>query len=184
MLEREVKLQFPSPDEARAAIMAAGASPLRPRRLQDDHLFDTGDHRLGSQRSALRLRSEDGRTVLTFKGPVQAGAMKMREEHETTVGDAAVIRHALGALGVHPWFRYQKYREEYQADGVVVAIDETPIGTFVEIEGSEAGILAMTRALGRSEQDFVTESYRTLFVRWREATGRDVRDMVFPGDNT
>ena len=42
-LEREVKLRFDSPDEARAAILAAGATPLLGRRLQEDSLLDTED---------------------------------------------------------------------------------------------------------------------------------------------
>jgi len=34
MIEREVKLRFASPDEARSAVLTAGATPLRSRRLQ------------------------------------------------------------------------------------------------------------------------------------------------------
>ena len=43
MIEREVKLRFDSPEQARAAILAAGATPLRCRRLQEDALLDTED---------------------------------------------------------------------------------------------------------------------------------------------
>ena len=46
MLEREVKLRFETPDEARAAILAAGATPLRCRRFQEDALLDTEDEML------------------------------------------------------------------------------------------------------------------------------------------
>jgi hypothetical protein len=53
------------------------------------------------------------------------------------------------------------------------------VGTFVEIEGSETGILALSAALGRSPADFVLESYRGLFLRHRDALGLTGRDMVF-----
>lgn len=167
--------------------MAAGASPVSARRLQDDSLFDMDDQRLMAQRSTLRVRIEESRTFLTFKGPVQPGTMKVREEHETAVADGAALLKTLDALGFTVWFRYQKYREEFAAPlavsrvsgGVTIAIDETPVGTYVELEGSEEGILAMTRALGRSEQDFILSSYRSLFVERGAACGLTGRDMVF-----
>ena len=117
---------------------------------------------------------------LTFKGPVEPGPMKVREEHETIVGEGPVAARILESLGLQVWFRYQKYREEYAADGVVVAIDETPVGTFVELEGREDGILAMTTALGRTPDDFIIDSYRKLFTKFRDAHGLAVTDMLFP----
>jgi adenylate cyclase class 2 len=178
MIEREVKLRFDNPEEARVAILSAGAAPLRGRRLQEDALLDTDDESLQSRQSALRLRTDAGRTLLTFKGPVEQGPMKVRDEYETEIGNREVITHVLTALGLHVWFRYEKYREEYTAANVTVALDETPVGTFVEIEGDERGIHAMTRALGRTPDDFILSSYRRLFVRHREEYGLGT-DMLF-----
>ena len=62
---------------------------------------------------------------------------------------------------------------------VTVAIDETPVGVFIELEGSEHGILATTAALGRRPEDFVLDSYRGLFLKHREAFGLTGTDMVF-----
>ena len=98
----------------------------------------------------LRVRIENGKSRLTFKGPVQPGIMKVREELETVVGDGDVLLRVLEELGLHVWFRYEKYREEFAHEDVIVAIDETPVGVFVEIEGSEPGIAAMAEALGRT----------------------------------
>ena len=178
-VEREVKLRFPSADEARAAIQAAGASPLRGRRLQEDCLLDTPDGRLRDRRSVLRVRQEAGKSRLTFKGPVQPSAMKVREELETVVGDGEVLLRVLGELGYRPWFRYQKFREEYCCDDVVVALDETPVGIYVELEGSETGITAVAARLGRAPADYLVDSYYALFARWREARGGGPTDMVF-----
>jgi len=179
MLEREIKLRFRSAQDAREAVLAVGATLLRPRRFQDDALFDNEREDLRQRRCALRLRREDDRSYLTFKGPVQPGAVKIREELETAVADAEVIRHVLEHLDLRVWFRYQKYREEYALGGIVVAIDETPIGTFVELEGPEAGIAAAASALGRTTTDYILDSYCGLFMRYREALGFRGAHMIF-----
>ena len=179
MVEREVKLRFQSPEEARAAILAAGATPLRSRRLQEDALLDTEDEELRRQRCVLRIRTEPGKSLLTYKGPMQPGTMKVREEYETVIGDGEILRRVFEQLGLRVSFRYEKYREEYAAEDVTIALDETPVGTFVEIEGSEEGIHLMTRALGRSPGDFILDSYRSLFMAHRSAHGLNGTDMVF-----
>ena len=182
MLEREVKLAFRDAQAARAAVVSAGASPLRCRRLQEDALFDTTDESLRRRGCALRVRIESGRSLVTFKGPVQPAPMNAREEHETVVGDGEAMLQVFDALGLRPWFRYQKYREDFAAENVTIAIDETPVGTFVEIEGGEEEILAMTRAMGRTADDFILDSYYSLFRQRREALGLPGRDMVFAGE--
>ena len=179
MLEREIKLQFASVDEARAAVIAAGCTPLLGRRLQEDALLDTEDELLRRRRCVLRVRVENGKSRVTFKGPVQPTAMKVREEQETLVGDGEVLLYIFEELGLHIWFRYEKYREEFSHEDVIVAIDETPVGIYVEIEGGEQGIAAMADALGRSPSDYIVDSYRSLFLMRREQFGLSGPDMLF-----
>lgn len=178
-LEREIKLRFDSAEEARTKILALGATPLHGRRLQEDCLLDTDDEMLRRQRAVLRIRTEGGKGLLTYKGPVQPGVMKLREEHETVVADGAMLQTILEQLGLHIWFRYEKYREEFSADDVVIAIDETPVGVFVELEGGEAAINETAGLLGRAAADYITDSYRFLFLQHRDAHGIDGPDMVF-----
>lgn len=180
-LEREIKLRFDSAAEARERILALGATPLLGRRLQEDCLFDTDDERLRVERSTLRVRSEGGKALLTFKGPVLPGIVKIREEYETVVADGAVLQTILEQLGLHVWFRYEKYREEFTADDVVIAVDETPVGVFVEVEGGEDAIHVIARGLGRTPADYITDSYRFLFLQHRDANGLAGHDMVFAG---
>ena len=184
MLEREVKLTFPTPAAAREAVLALGAGPVHPRRLQDDALYDTSDEALRQKGFVVRIRTErwsDGTTTttLTVKGPVQPGRMKVREEHETRVEQADALLQAFGVLGLRQWFRYQKYREELSVPGLVIAVDETPVGTYVELEGDEDAIHAATSALGLSPADFIVDSYYRLFMKRRDELGLTGPHMIF-----
>jgi len=181
-LEREIKLRFPDPESARAAVLSAGATPLRGRRLQEDCLLDTDDEDLRRRRCVLRVRIDSGKSLLTFKGPVQPSIMKIREELETVAADGSRLLHILEELGFHVWFRYQKYREEFALEDVIVAIDETPVGTFVEIEGGSRGIAETADALGRGPGDYLLDSYRRLYLLDCETRGVPAGDMVFEDD--
>jgi len=98
-LEREVKLQFGSVEEARDAVTSAGAAPLRCRRLQEDALLDDKAETLRKRCCALRVRVESGRSLVTFKGPVQVSPMKLREEIETVIGDGETMLRCFEQLG-------------------------------------------------------------------------------------
>src|SRR5262245_58132040 len=100
-VEREIKLRFASAEEAGKAVLAGGAAPLLGRRVQEDSLPETDDEELGRRRCVLRVRVENGRSRLTFKGPVQPGIMKVREEIETVVGDGEILLRVLQELGLH-----------------------------------------------------------------------------------
>jgi adenylate cyclase class 2 len=181
-LEREIKLRFDSPAAARHAVRSIGAEPSKPRRLQSDALFDTAQRDLSARQQVLRLRTEDGHCSVTFKSPTYHPTLKVREELETHVGDGHVFGSILERAGFHVWFRYEKYREEFRLDDVVIAVDETPVGTFVEIEGSDRGIAAAAVALGRGPADYVLDSYRALFVQHCQANGIAATHMTFPRD--
>jgi adenylate cyclase class 2 len=178
-LEREVKLRFDSAEAAREAILAAGATPLHGRRLQEDALLDDTGSSLRERGCALRVRMENGKSRITFKGPIQDAVMKLRDEFETVVGDGGLLLRIFEELGYQVWFRYEKYREEFAHEDVIVAVDETPVGVFVEIEGSESGITAMAAAMDRTPADYILDSYRGLFLKHLAAHGLTAGDMVF-----
>jgi adenylate cyclase class 2 len=181
-LEREIKLRFDSVEAARAAVAALGATPRRARRLQDDVLLDAAGGPLERRGCVLRVRRDGEHAAITFKGPVIPSEMKLREELETVVGSADLLLRVFAELGFAPRFRYQKYRTELALDDVIVAIDETPIGVFVELEGGEASIADAARRMGRTAEDYVLSSYRRLFLESRGLTAVDAAgagDMIF-----
>ena len=178
-IEREIKLPYESPAAARRSVVEAGATRLRARRLQHDCLLDRETAPLGDRRCTLRVRIDGDRAYLTFKGAPALGMTKAREELETTVGDGDLLLRLLERLGFRVWFRYEKYREEFRRGALVIAVDESPIGTFVELEGGETDILAMAADLGRPTTDFVLDSYLALFLKHRAEHGATATHMLF-----
>ena len=178
-VEREIKLRYDTPDGARRAVVEAGARPLRARRLQSDCLLDREREPLADRACTLRVRIDGDAARVTFKGAPKLGTTKVREELETAVGDGGMILRVLERIGFRVWFRYEKYREEFRRGDLVIAVDEAPIGTFVELEGGEPDILAMAAALGREPDDFILDSYLALFRAHCAATGASASDMVF-----
>ena len=113
------------------------------------------------------------------RGRCLSGPIKSREEIETTVGDPDVAERVVTSLGYHRRFRAQKYREEYRVGDAHVAVDETPMGVFVEIEATPETIDGVASALGRSPADYRLESYPALWAAWCRAHGRAFGDMLF-----
>tara|TARA_B100000809_G_scaffold266428_1_gene329106 strand:- start:2358 stop:2939 length:582 start_codon:yes stop_codon:yes gene_type:complete len=188
LIEREIKLRYTTCNEARLAVDGLEGSPLRDRRLQDDYLLDLPNGELQHQGCALRVRIEKSditnksiyeTTTVTFKGPPLPDVMKVREELETTVGNGKLFLRILVKAGWSVWFRYQKYREEFKRDDVVIAIDETPVGAFVELEGNELTIRSLASALGRTTDDYIIASYRQLYVEHCINTNKPIENMVF-----
>jgi adenylate cyclase class 2 len=179
LLEQEIKLPFESVEAARRAVVTAGARLLVSRRLLCDTLYDTPDGRLHRERSALRVRRDGTRGVLTFKGPTQAGPVKTREEVETPVENAEAAECLVRSLGFQGWFRAEKYREEYELGAAHLTVDETPIGVFIEVEGSPEEIERAARQLGRTPADYRLESYPRLYFAWCARQGLTPGEMVF-----
>ncbi len=99
------------------------------------------------------------------------------------VGDGSLVVRMLEELGFHVWFRYEKYREEFALDDVVVAVDETPVGTFVEIEGGDRGIDETAVALGRTTAPITCStltdgSIWSIAKPWRRRRRHGVRRRV------
>jgi adenylate cyclase class 2 len=137
------------------------------------------------------------RVLLTFKRPIDATAppsggaqenhrYKAREELELEVTDGAVLKKILEGLGMRGWFRYEKHRTTFRlpltsrwANGLLIEIDETPIGTFVELEGPPAAIDRAAHELGFAQSDYIVRNYLGLYVEECRRLGQEPQDMVF-----
>jgi adenylate cyclase class 2 len=180
-IETEVKLAMSGTAEARRLLRQAGLRVQRRRAFESNVLFDTPDGELRRGGRVLRLRDWGRRSTLTYKGPPVRGRHKSREELETVVADPAALSAIFERLGLFPSYRYEKFRAEYQAPGEqgTAALDETPVGVFVELEGPPAWIDRTAARLGFAPEQYVTLSYATLY--WEDCRRRGVEpgDMVF-----
>ncbi|MFQ5877371.1 MAG: class IV adenylate cyclase [Acidobacteriota bacterium] len=183
--EIEVKVRLPGPSAIGARLEAIGARLLHPREFEDNQLYDFADFALKTRGAMLRVRTRSRGSVLTYKegGRVEGGA-KVRDEMEVSVGDAETLATIIGRLGLRPLFRYQKRRTVYAYSDLMVTIDETPIGTFLEIEGPRPAIDDLAGRLGFSPSEYIAKSYFALYREHQTEKGLPVRDMLFPDERS
>jgi adenylate cyclase class 2 len=179
--EIEVKIPVADLSALREKLRASGAALRFAEHEESNVLFDDGERKLSGSGRTVRLRRAAGRAILTYKGPARfhAGA-KVREERETEVSDPAETEAILAGLGLAPRFRYDKRREEWCCEGSVVALDTTPIGLFVEVEGDPSTIRRVVALLGLDAAESVPYSYAELYARRRKENPALPPDMVFP----
>jgi adenylate cyclase class 2 len=184
-LEIEVKLRIRNLQLLRRDLLEMDCKETVPRSLERNCTWDFPGQPLRQQGKLLRVREFAGQCLLTFKGAAQESRhFKIREERETEVQDPETLGVILGRLGLEVFFRYEKFRTSYslrvrgKRRSVDLSVDETPIGNFLEIEGTEGDIHRVAEKLGFEEGAFIKESYLALFAKSRSRKGQ--QDMVFP----
>jgi len=186
--ETEIKLPVAHLGAIRRRLKALGFRVLEARRFESNRLFDFPDQRLRRSRRLLRLRFENKECLLTFKGPPLASLRhKVRVETETHLEDGEAAREIFFSLGLNETFRYDKFRTTYARPGgdvkrrkpPLAELDETPIGSFLELEGPARWIDAVARELGYRPADYVTASYAALYFEDCRHKGKRPRNMVF-----
>jgi len=206
--EIEVKLRVEDPAALRRRLTNLKMRPAS-RTHERNTLFDTPQGGLAKNGQLLRIRVEEppsrpaaaGGAILTYKGPSAPAAVapdeplnpagkkryKIREELEVVVPDSDKLRQILEHLGLRGWFRYEKYRTSYRlpaslrwAHGLQVELDETPIGTFLELEGPPQAIDRAAKLLGYGPEDYIARSYLALYLDQCRKQGVPAGDMLFP----
>lgn len=206
--ETEIKLAIKDLPGVIEKLRALGIKP-RGRVLERNTLFDTEGSDLRSRGRLLRLRSETPapsafasggpeRTILTAKSPApvdaksgKPGLYKHNLEREVVLpapkrapGERRTLvdrgwPFALGCLGLRSKFRYEKYRTAFRVKDVHIELDETPVGTFLELEGKPEAIDRLARGLGFTIKDYIRATYFELYAAERRKKGRPVAHMLF-----
>ncbi len=179
--ETEIKLAVEDVATARRILRAAGFKVSRRRVFERNVVLDTPKLTLRHSSRLLRIREAGGVATVTYKGKPEPGRHKVREEVELEIGNAAALTAIFDRFGYHPVFRYEKYRTELrQSRGAGMAmLDETPVGVYLELEGSPRWIDRTAHQLGFTESDYILRSYARLYLDWCRKKRRKPRDMVF-----
>ena len=179
--ETEIKLRLAGPAQGKRLLAHIGFHVTARRTLESDLILDHPGGRLRKGGTLLRLRRSGRTALLTWKGRAQPGRHKSREELEIAVDDPDLLESILGRLGLRPAFRYQKYRTIYSPPRGrgLAALDETPIGVFLELEGEPQWIDRTARRLGFSEGAYLTASYASLYQEFRRQHPEAAADMLF-----
>ncbi len=178
--ETEIKVKIEDPGDFCSRLAALNPGILSPRHFEDNYLLDFPDQRLRSSQCLMRIRFAEGRNFLTYKGPPRPqGIFKVREELETTVENGEILLQAFDRIGMRVCFRYQKYRQEFSVGGIHVTVDETPIGNYVEFEGSEGGIRDLAQRMAIAEAQFLRSSYYSIYLEHCRERGKAPEFMIF-----
>jgi adenylate cyclase class 2 len=179
--ETEIKLAVKDARSARRRLREAGFVVSRPRVFEANTVFDTPELSLRASSRLLRIRQAGRVATLTYKGVPATGKYKSREELELEIPNAAAMMSIVERLGYHRMFRYEKYRTEFRQPrrAGVAMLDETPVGVYLELEGTPHWIDCTARRLGFQESDYITASYGRVYLDWCAAHGCKPGDMTF-----
>lgn len=163
------------------------------RVLERNTLFDTPDSDLRRRSRLLRVRVETPapsglisagrrRAWITSKAPVAPlgrPLYKEKLESECQIDAGCDWIGALRSVGFRPGFRYEKFRTSFRIGSLHLDLDETPVGTFLEIEGAPQAIDRLARALGFSPRDYIRGTYWDLYAADCRRRGEIPRNMLF-----
>lgn len=207
--ETEIKLRVTDVSALRRRLKEIKAREISPRTHELNTLYDTPKKNLArrgrlirvrvekpSSRSSKKHQASPTEAKLTYKGPAQnksnklpafdrpkrKSRYKVKEEFEVNLSDSEQMRRILRALGLRPSFRYEKFRTTYALKNqrnLKIEFDETPIGIFLELEGSPSEINRVAGLLGYAHSQYITQTYGALYIAHSRRHGSKPTDMLF-----
>ncbi|HYL69325.1 MAG TPA: class IV adenylate cyclase [Candidatus Limnocylindria bacterium] len=204
--EIEIKLRILDVAPLLRSLRRIGAAS-RGRVFEQNTIYDTPDSAFRQTGHLLRLRLETPahrsphkgaaclarpklrptRAVLTAKAPpppesrgLRPARYKERLERELVFHNPRQFARAIVSLGLRPSFIYEKFRSTFELPQLHLDLDETPVGTFLELEGSPQAIERAARALGFTPRDYIRGTYWEVYAADCRRRGRPIENMAFP----
>lgn len=183
MIEIEVKFRISDIAKIRKALKRTGAKRIG-KVLQEDFALDDEGETLARSGKLLRLRKAGDKVYLAFKSLRRRGKFKEAEEVEIEVSDFEKAKELLGRLGFSPKGKLRKQREEWSFGSSEILIDQSVLGSFLEIEGSREEIEKIVRLLGLDRREGSTKTYEEIYQEYCKKRGIKAhpRFIVLPKD--
>jgi len=169
MLEVEVKARVKDLKAVEIKVKAMGFS-LEGTEEHSDVYFKHPARDFARTDETLRVRTVNGRSVLTYKGPKLDKVSKTREEVEVELkGDMVRV---LDRVGFTPVLIVTKVRKVYRKADIEVCLDDVEgLGTYVEVEcmskdleATRDRVMSVIKALGIPDNALERRSYLELLL--------------------
>lgn len=185
--EVEIKFRVADIQALTRGLAGSGFRTVTQRTHEENTLYDLVGSPLRRRGAVLRIRQYGDKWTVTYKdkkdkkgaGASNASRHKSRREIETQVHDGQALARVFEALGFRAVFAYEKFRSEWTDGTGYVVLDETPLGTFAEIEGQPSWIDKIAALLGIDESHYITASYLEIFLQWKRKTRSKASHMTF-----
>ncbi len=169
MIEMEIKAR--SNPQAEKKIKKEGKFVKKQK--QEDIYFNHPKKDFSKTDEALRLRKENKKTLLTYKGPKIDEKSKSRNEIEEEVENFEKTKNILEALGFEVAGKVKKERLTYKLNEYKITIDDVNnLNKFIELEKEVKELnkemideaIELLKKIGLKERDFETKSYLELLI--------------------
>lgn len=146
---------------------------FKKEKTQSDFYYNHPNRDFGKTDEALRLRKENKKTYITYKGPKINEKTKTRKEIEEEVESYEKSKKILELLGFEITGKVQKKRQIYELNNYQITIDKVnDLGRFIELEKKSKQYnkemidkaINFLKKLGIKEKDFEKKSYLELLL--------------------
>ena len=134
MIEVEVKARIDSFEEIEEKLKTIGAEKTKTE-FQEDIYFQSPIVDFAKTDEALRIRTTNSQTFITYKGPKLNEKAKTRKEVEMTIESAAKASDIFTEIGFTPARTVRKSRQYYRYENFEISLDDVEgLPPYMEIE--------------------------------------------------
>lgn len=148
--------------------------------MQHDIMLDTPDAELFRDGNKIRIRVEDEKAELTYKGNINNyKEVSKREEINVKINKEEVDNYVkiFSSIGYPLCFQIKKEREIYIKDNITITIDKWPIiGYLIEIEGEESKIKEVAKQIA-PDKEFGNLRLKDLFKAKMDKENKTIEEL-------